>query len=177
MFSLTAYLFFLEGQFTVFAPNNAAFQKLPPGKLSDLLSNETALVCKYTVVCTQFKDISMGRLKISFFITADAYKLNGNYVSHSCRVELSENTFFQPFGNVSTKKKKRFTASIKVVLQVFVGQQELYLDKFHKLVFNCHVQRLRRKKLDIRCIVSNDILVYFMTIGSINFNQIAKLVT
>lgn len=99
--------------------------------------------------------------------------MNGNYVSHSCRVELSENTFFQPFGNVSTKKKKRFTASIKVV----VGQQELYLDKFHKLVFNCHVQRLRRKKLDIRCIVSNDILVYFMTIGSINFNQIAKLVT
>jgi uncharacterized surface protein with fasciclin (FAS1) repeats len=33
-----------EGPFTVFAPNNAAFQKLPPGKLSDLLSNETALV-------------------------------------------------------------------------------------------------------------------------------------
>ena len=36
-----------EGPFTVFAPSNAAFQKLPPGKLSDLLSNETALVCKY----------------------------------------------------------------------------------------------------------------------------------
>lgn len=38
----------LEGQFTVFAPNNAAFQKLPPGKLSDLLSNETALVSLLT---------------------------------------------------------------------------------------------------------------------------------
>lgn len=37
-----------EGPFTVFAPNNAAFQKLPPGKLSDLLSNETALVSLLT---------------------------------------------------------------------------------------------------------------------------------
>ncbi|KAK3103241.1 hypothetical protein FSP39_017752 [Pinctada imbricata] len=31
------------GPFTIFAPNNPAFDKLPPGKLSDLLSNETAL--------------------------------------------------------------------------------------------------------------------------------------
>lgn len=38
----------IDGQFTVFAPNNAAFQKLPPGKLSDLLSNETALVSLLT---------------------------------------------------------------------------------------------------------------------------------
>lgn len=43
---------FIDGNFTVFAPNNAAFQKLPPGKLSDLLSNETALVCKYIVIGT-----------------------------------------------------------------------------------------------------------------------------
>ncbi|XP_052249888.1 transforming growth factor-beta-induced protein ig-h3-like isoform X2 [Dreissena polymorpha] len=40
------------GPFTVFAPNNAAFDKLPPNALSDLLSNQTALVAvlKYHVI-------------------------------------------------------------------------------------------------------------------------------
>ncbi|WAR25203.1 BGH3-like protein, partial [Mya arenaria] len=33
-----------KGPFTVFAPNNAAFDKLPPNALSDLLSNQTALI-------------------------------------------------------------------------------------------------------------------------------------
>lgn len=42
-----------DGNFTVFAPNNAAFQKLPPGKLSDLLSNETALVSLLTYHVTE----------------------------------------------------------------------------------------------------------------------------
>ena len=51
-----------EGPFTVFAPNNAAFQKLPPGKLSDLLSNETALVCKYKAcqMQTSYNVFTMG---------------------------------------------------------------------------------------------------------------------
>lgn len=40
------------GSFTLFAPTNAAFDKLPPGAFSDLLSNQTALVdvLKYHVV-------------------------------------------------------------------------------------------------------------------------------
>jgi len=33
-----------SGPFTLFAPNNAAFEKLPGATLSDLLSNQTALV-------------------------------------------------------------------------------------------------------------------------------------
>ncbi|KAL3853349.1 hypothetical protein ACJMK2_016897 [Sinanodonta woodiana] len=41
-----------QGPFTLFAPDNTAFENLPPGVLSDLLSNETALVdvLKYHVV-------------------------------------------------------------------------------------------------------------------------------
>jgi len=40
------------GPLTVFAPNNAAFDKLPAGTLSDLLSNQTALIAvlEYHVV-------------------------------------------------------------------------------------------------------------------------------
>jgi len=36
-----------DGPFTVFAPNNKAFDNLPPNFLSDLLSNQTALVGKW----------------------------------------------------------------------------------------------------------------------------------
>ncbi|KAK3579767.1 hypothetical protein CHS0354_018203 [Potamilus streckersoni] len=41
-----------QGPFTLFAPDNTAFDNLPPGELSDLLSNQTALVdvLKYHVV-------------------------------------------------------------------------------------------------------------------------------
>lgn len=39
------------------------------------------------------------------------------------------------------------------------GQQGFHLNKLHKLVFNCHVQRIRRMIIRIRYIDSNDILV------------------
>ncbi|KAL4226721.1 hypothetical protein ACF0H5_014701 [Mactra antiquata] len=56
-----------SGPFTLFAPNNAAFDKLPPGALSDLLSNQTALVAvlKYhVVVATDYSaGLSSGRVQ------------------------------------------------------------------------------------------------------------------
>ena len=40
-------MYILGGPFTLFAPTNEAFAKLPPGALNDLLKNHTALVGKY----------------------------------------------------------------------------------------------------------------------------------
>ncbi|XP_053377483.1 periostin-like [Mercenaria mercenaria] len=70
-----------SGPFTLFAPNNAAFDKLPPGALSDLLSNQTALVAvlKYHVVvaCDYSAGLSSGSVQtlegksVTIAVTAD----------------------------------------------------------------------------------------------------------
>ena len=48
------------GPFTVFAPTNEAFQKLPPGVLDNLLKNKTALTDVLTYHVLSGTDYSAG---------------------------------------------------------------------------------------------------------------------
>jgi uncharacterized surface protein with fasciclin (FAS1) repeats len=74
------------GPFTVFAPNNAAFEKLPKAKLDALLKDKAALtkILTYHVVASKImpadveagkvKSVEGGELKLS---TTDGIKVNG----------------------------------------------------------------------------------------------------
>lgn len=74
------------GPFTVFAPNNAAFEKLPKAKLDALLKDKAALtkILTYHVVAAKImpadveagkvKSVAGGELKLS---TTDGIKVNG----------------------------------------------------------------------------------------------------
>lgn len=48
---------------------------------------------------------------ISCVLSADANEWKGNYVSHSCKVEISEIAFFQPLEKWA-QEGKQFTACI-----------------------------------------------------------------
>lgn len=97
------------------------------------------------------------RKKISCVLSADANEWKGNYVSHSCKVGISEIAFFPTIGNVSARRKTIY--GVYNIKSCLAGQQGFHLNKLHKLVFNCHVQRIRRMIIGIRYIDSNDILV------------------
>lgn len=94
---------------------------------------------------------------ISCVLSADANEWKGNYVSTSCKVGISEIVFFPTIGNVSARRKTIY--GVYNIKSCLAGQQGFHLNKLHKLVFNCHVQRIRRMIIRIRYIDSNDILV------------------
>jgi len=78
-----------EGPFTVFAPTNAAFDKLPEGTLEDLIANPDKLrnILTYHVVSGEVKAADVVKLDkattvqgqdITITVDGDMVKLNGN---------------------------------------------------------------------------------------------------
>ena len=83
-----------KGPYTVFAPNDAAFAKLPPGTLESLLKNKTklAMILKYHVIAGRIKaaDVAGKSLKVD---TVAGIPVN---VDGSLGVRVNEAQVIQP---------------------------------------------------------------------------------